>query len=219
MTIRGYDVSYLPIPKGVHSKFKKRRGKVVRRDPSVVDGVTLHQTAIHFGPTAADLANAEGDRDIALAYRVKRIASHATSFDGFYAKTYPLDYYIYHGNYLNKKTLGLEVEGLYPGLIDDPTTLWKGQPTELTEGRIEAAREALCYLVEEGKALGMPIKYIYAHRQAKKNRRSDPGEELWRKVALEYGVDVLGLKTRPMYALATGRPIPRAWDPQGIGDY
>lgn len=213
------DVSDKPIPYGSNSKFKKRNSAVVRRDPSTVNGIVLHQTAVVYSVSSETVASLSGNKQLALAYRAKKVACHALSFEGFYAKLYPLDWYVYHANRFNRKTLGLEIEGKFPGLTDDLSTLWKGSPTVVTRGRIEAAHAALSYLVEDGRKMGMPIKYLYAHRQSKGMRRSDPGEELWRKVALEYGVPVLGLETRPLVAIATGKPIPKEWDPQGYGSY
>jgi hypothetical protein len=65
----------------------------------------------------------------------------------------------------------------------------------------------------------MPIEYIHAHRQSSGTRRSDPGEELWQKVVLEFAVPVLGLKTEPSRVLKDGRPIPESWDLDGSGAY
>jgi len=225
--VRSYDLSQQGVPASVQRKFRMRGGRVVRRAPSAVNGITIHQTAVQFEVTDRQIAAADGDKCLALATRVKKVAAHFVSFDGFYTKNYPLDFYVYHAGALNRKTLGLEVDGLYPGLLDDPDTelredlesLWKGTPTVLTEGRVKAARAALRSMVQEGRKLGMPIKYIYAHRQSSATRRADPGEEIWRKVVLEYGVPVLGLETRPDFTIGTGRAIPDEWDPDGTTPY
>ena len=222
-----YDLIHEPIPSAASRKFNMRAGKVVQRVPTVVDGITIHQTGIRFGVNERQIARANGDEKLALAQRAKKVACHALAFDGFYAKTYPLEWYIYHGNGLNRKTLGLEIDGLYPGLRDDPitveredlATIWEGTATALTDSRVKAARAALRYLVEEGRKLGMPIKYVYAHRQSSSTRRSDPGEEIWRKVVTEYGVSVLGLETRTGFTTGMGRPIPDPWDADGRGPY
>jgi hypothetical protein len=222
-----YDLRLEPIPRAANGKFKLFKDIAVRRNPGLVDGIVLHQTAIEYGASDRQIRLADGDEQLAIARRAKGIACHACSFEGYYTKTYPLSWYIYHGNALNRTTLGLEIEGRYPGLLDDPRTirredlktLWKGEATPFSTDRLNAAKAALHYLVKEGRALGMPIQYVYAHRQAKSNRRSDPGEELWQKLAVEYGVAVLGLETRPSYTIGTGRPIPPAWDSRGIGTY
>jgi hypothetical protein len=42
-------------------------------------------------------------------------------------------------------------------------------------------------------------------------RRSDPGEALWKAVALDYAVAVLGLETQNTRTWGDGNPIPAAW--------
>lgn len=225
--VPSYDLIQEPIPGRAAKKFKTRSGKVVKRVPSMVSGITIHQTGVLYGVNDRQLAAAGGDERLALSTRAKKIAAHAVAFDGFYTKTYPLSWYVYHGNGLNRKTLGLEIDGLYPGLLDKPetvelehlTSLWKGTATDLTDSRVTAAKAALRYLVEEGRKLGMPIRYIYAHRQSSGTRRSDPGEELWRKVVLEYAVPVLELVPRQKFTVGAGKPIPDDWDPEGEGPY
>jgi hypothetical protein len=225
--VPSYDLRQEPIPSSVYRKFRMRAGRVVKRVPKVVDGITIHQTGVLYSVNDRQIAAANGDERLALANRAKKIAAHAVSFDGFFTKTYPLEWYVYHGNGLNRKTLGLEIDGLYPGLLDKPettelehlTSLWKGTATDLTDQRVKSARAALRYLVEEGRKLGMPIRYIYAHRQSSGTRRSDPGEELWRKVVTEYAVAVLQLEARPAFTTGTGRPIPDEWDSEGTAPY
>jgi hypothetical protein len=222
-----FDLRQEPIPSSVYRKFKMRAGKVVKRPPSVVDGITLHQTGVLYSVNDRQIAAANGDERLALATRAKKIAAHAVSFDGFFTKTYPLSFYVYHGNGLNRRTLGLEVDGLYPGLLDKPdtielehlTSLWKGTATTLTDRRVESARAALRYLVDEGRKLGMPIRFLYAHRQASATRRSDPGEEIWRRVVTQYAVPDLGLEVRPAFTTGTGRVIPEDWSSEGDGPY
>lgn len=196
------------------------RGKTFERDPATVTGITVHQTACVFGP-ANDLERRNR--------RALGIPAHAVAFrDGTVVLPAPLSWYLYHGNDLNQTTLGLEIEGQYPGLLDDPrtpkredeATIWKGaKPTPLDELAVESARAALKRLVDEGRALGMPLQYVYAHRQSNGQKPSDPGQELWQKVVLEYGVPVLKLQTRPSATFRDGRPIPRAWEPDAQGSY
>lgn len=215
-----FDLRNEPVPFDKGSRFRMKDGNVLRRNPAVVDGIVIHQTGVQFGVNDRQIDRAGGDEDLALARRAKGIPAHAVSFEGFYVKNYPLDFYCYHAGRLNRKTLGLEVDGLYPGVEGDLSTIWGGKTeTTFTKGRQEAARAALRFLVEEGRQKGMPIKYIYAHRQSSKTRRADPGEEIWRKVVLEYGVPVLGLETRPTSIFGEGRVIPEVWDPNGSGMY
>jgi hypothetical protein len=198
---------------------KLARGRVVERPLADVRGVTIHQTACVFGPAS--------DREKAYR-RAHRIATHVTAFsDGTFVSAFPLTWYMHHGNGTNASSLGLECEGRYPGLADDPTTpqredvasTWGGPPTPLDERAVATFREALRWLVEAGRAEGMPIEFVWAHRQSSAMRRSDPGEGIWRRVVLDYAVPVLGLKTEPARIWGDGAPIPRQWDPASSARY
>lgn len=207
------------LQKDPHPKSKTQGHRTVRRAPSAVNAITIHQTAVKFSVTKAQVAAAGGDRQMALGRRALNVACHAMSFhDGFFVAAAPLDWYIYHGNGFNRFALGLEIDGVYPGLKGGKT--WNGDPaTELTDASVLAAREALRWLTENGRKAGMPIEWIDAHRQSSATRRSDPGEALWESVVLDYAVPVLGLKTRPSYIVEDGRPVPTEWDPNGVGRY
>lgn len=205
-------------PPAMRRKFKLTpRGRVARRSPANVNGITIHQTAARFGVAPYQIQAAGGNRELALARRSLRVACHVMAFhDGFIAWPNPLDWYVWHGNGWNATELGIEIDGCYPGVVGGRT--WSGAPaTEATEAVIDAARAGVKLLVEEGRKLGMPIQYIHAHRQSSATRRDDPGEELWRRVVLEYAVPVLGLTTEPQRVVGDGRPIPMEWDDQGVG--
>lgn len=203
------------------SKTEWRRAveRTVVRAPGDIDGITIHQTACVFGPADRDKAHR----------RALRVPAHVVAFrDGTYVQGAPLLWFLYHGNALNGHTLGLECEGHYPGLLDDPTTprrededsLWGRDATPVTPEALLCFRAALRHLVEGGRALGCPIKYIWAHRQSSESRRSDPGQELWTMVA-EWGCRELGLKARYADVFGgEGRPIPREWSAKGgVGRY
>jgi hypothetical protein len=64
----------------------------------------------------------------------------------------------------------------------------------------------------------MAIDYLYGHRQASSSRRADPGEGLWRSVAL-WAQSELGLKLAQNITLGDGYTIPKEWDPNGVGSY
>lgn len=213
-----------PAPVRGVRKHRLSRGKVVERDPRRVDGIVLHQTACTFGP---------GDDPQRRHERALNVACHATAFrDGCVVLANPFPWTVNHGHAFNDRSLGLEVEGLYPGLEDDPHTIpdeakrttWGGRPDVVTELVVAAMRRALRELVERGRAEGMPIRYIWAHRQSSGKRRSDPGQTLWRRGVLEYAVPVLGLETQPGLFLPSraggaGRAVPKSWDPGGAGRY
>lgn len=216
------------------SRTRLRRGRTVQRDPPTITGVVLHQTAVLYGVTRAMLRKAAGNRQLALARRIVKgvganpgVPAHAIAMrDGFVIRAFDLTAYCYHANELNASTLGLEVEGRYSGLLDDPDTLpdearrtmpGRGEPDVLDDVVLETARAALRFLVTQGLSEGMPLAHLYAHRQSSRTRRADPGEGLWR--ALEPTARELGLA--PDYALVVGdgRPVPTQWAEGGVGRY
>lgn len=219
-------------------KVRMVRGRPFVRLPQAVDGIVLHQTAAPFGVADYQLRAAGGDRNLALATRATGVACHAMAFrSGFFTAATPLTWHVNHGNGFNSRSLGLEVDGLYSGLRDDPettprredieTTMGRREPTVITDATIAAARAALRWLVEAGRAEGMPIRYIWAHRQSSPSRRSDPGEAWWQLLAEEYAIPVLGLEAQRSLAIRStskkapgmGRPIPVEWSPLGSGRY
>lgn len=201
-------------------KFRRtNKGKPVIREPSQVTGITIHQTAAPYGVAPYQVKAAGGDPKLALARRALRVACHTMAFrDGFFVAANPLRWYVYHGNAFNSFELGLEIDGRYPGMVGGRT--WnRKKPTPVTQKVIRAACAAIEWMVIEGRKEGMPIEYIHAHRQSSATRRDDPGEELWKRVVLDFCVPELGLKTEPARVLKNGRTIPPEWDPDGVGKY
>lgn len=203
-------------------------GVPVMRKAEDVTTIVVHQTAVEFGVSSRAVDAAGGDVELARARRALDVACHAMAFrQGYYVAAHPLLAYVNHGNRFNATSLGLEIDGRYPGLEDDPSTAaredlqttWGGDPSELTEATIKAARAALRWLVEEARAAGCPIQYVVAHRQSSDSRRSDPGQGIWREVVLKYAVSELGLIAKRESPWREGRPIPVEWDPDGIGNY
>lgn len=185
-------------------------GKVMKRDPRTVDGIVLHQTGVEYGLTAAQVRAVGGDRHEALHRRALGQHVHMGVFDGKEAGvrcghavySHPLDWYIYSADELNKRSISIEVEGKFAGTyLVEQASKWL----------IDGAKEGLKFLVDEGRRMGMPIKYIWAHRQSSKNRGSDPGPELWKKLVLGYAVPVLGLEIQPDLVVGDGRSIPGGW--------
>ena len=123
-------------PKGSPPKSPSKvvKGKTVERRSIDVTGVVIHQTACVYGPSA-DRAKAH--------QRAIGIPAHAVAFrDGCVALPAPLSWYLYTSNGLNSRTLGLEVEGVYPGKADGK--VWGSAPaTPLDELARDTARAAL----------------------------------------------------------------------------
>lgn len=205
------------------SRYATAKGKVVERKPETVRGIVVHQTAVEFGVSKGQVKAAGGDADMAKYVRLMGIPAHAiASQTGKFVVHCPLSWYAYHGHGFNEYSLGLEMEACLPGLKGGKT--WNGKPgTVITPEFIASCRAALGYLYEEGRNAGMPIEFVWAHRQSTA-KPSDPGQELWEAVVIDFGVKELKLK--PQYDLVlkdrsgnSGKKIPLEWDPHGVGHY
>lgn len=229
------------LPRTLGDYYKRDvRGNIVVRDPSAVIGVTLHQTATTYGLTKKQLRDAEAElalnrqdyldpvavRRHALHLRARHIHAHAMAFrDPSVGAVImnPLLWFVQHGNGQNKETIGLEHEGNYHGVEGNPRTLWSGRPeTSKSDALIETARELLTRIVEDARALGCPIEFVFAHCQSHGGKPGDPGEWLWKEVAVEHGQKKLGLRADPdrvwdyvrqgrAIPQLRGKPIPTAW--------
>jgi hypothetical protein len=169
-----------------------------------VTGITLHQTAV-------DLGERPGRWDSLRAHV-------GVTRGGQVLQVYGLDALVYHGNGLNSSTVGIECSGTYEGVEGDRATWWQppgvSAPQRPTAALVEAALRAVRWVVEEVKANGGTVRYLYAHRQSSGTRQSDPGSALWRAVALDLEREGL-VETRPGYTVGTGRAIPREWGGEG----
>jgi len=198
-----------PHHKLVLDKLTKKQAVAVRK-PQSIDGIVVHQTATAFGTTPNQVQAAGGDRVLAKHRRALGVAAHMTAFDtGFAVLAHPLLWYVYHGNALNARSLGLEIEGSFPGEVG-------AGPEKLVGPLLQAAKDGLAYLVLEGRRAGMPIRFIWAHRQSSQTRPNDPGEEIWRKIVLNYAERELGLISQPDLVMG-GKSIPDVWKKSGGG--
>jgi len=198
------------------------RNVTVMRGSGEITGVTLHQMACTYGVSAQQVKAAGGNKSMARANRMMNIPAHACAMStelGVVVHS-PLAAFLHHAHAFNDDTLGLEVEGLYAGVKDVRSTMWNADEVAyLSNTAILSARAALKYLVEEGRDLGMPIQWLYAHRQTYGDKTGDPGSEIWQYVGLDYGVKVLGLKVRNDHTRRDGNPIPKDWDPDATAPY
>ena len=200
-----------PTPLGVDFHDRRRQAaqshhgyKVKRRSLASVTGICLHQTACNMGSrverydgTGAHVV-VSGRKVIWLHDWTRRVAA---------------------ANGWNAATVSIEVNGLFAGVEgdletvwDDPSTRRRETPMTLDDETAEATLAAIRWI-----RLGVPnLRVIVAHRQASRNRRNDPGEAIWKRIAIP-ARDELGLATPRGFTLDDGRPIPEAWDPQARG--
>lgn len=229
--IKRYDLRHL---RDLKHKARVRGGVPTLRDPKTITGLTGHQAAKLFAIARYQIQAAGGDIRLAKAKRALETACHSMAFaTGEYVIAAPFRLWVEHGNGLNPTDLGMEVDGAWAGLADDPTTTpredikttWGGKPSPITDLAIETARACLLATVELAWEEGCPIEFLNLHRQSSGDRRADPGETLTKEV-YTWGAAKLRLKMRPWMTwpkstprAKDGSPIPRQWHPDGVGDY
>ncbi len=171
-----------------------------------ITAIVLHQTACHLGT------------------RVKRwhtLPAHVgVTRDGQIIWVNKFETVMWHANWFNMFSIGVEIDGNFRGVESKAWTRWKGggRRSILGNVQLQAARQAMSWICEEVKRLGGEITHVLAHRQTSKNRRGDPGEAIWTGVGL-WAQDELGLKNDPKYTKGSGLVIPKEWDPGSNGKY
>lgn len=142
------------------------------RDWSAIKGITLHQTGCEMPsrPLGWSHVNAH--------YGVTREGLPLLLND-------PRDM-IWHAQRLSKSTIGIEIEGNYEGLYRKRGTLWEpgGGPHYLTEAMIDAASVIFDDIRERLATAGQRAWCVFGHRQSSRTRRADPGEQIWREIAI-----------------------------------
>ena len=207
-----------------HSPLLKVKGKPAKvysppkRPWTQVRGITLHQTACVMGERIARWDTLGAHFGIPRSGRILRMCD--------------LNRIVYHGNGWNNRCVGIEVDGLFAGqeddpdtaqdeslrsTWDDPTTPTREMPMQPTPQQLVAVRQLVRWIMIETARNGGAIKYLVAHRQASGSRRNDPGECIWKPVALpliaELGLDDAG----DGFKLDDGYPIPTCWNPAYAG--
>lgn len=186
-----------------------RRFVIQRRAWSEVTGICLHQTACTLGERPQRWATIGAHLGVTRAGRV--IWMH------------DLHYAIVHGNGFNTNTVGIEMEGSYPGIEGDLSTFWhlKEQPNlepqSPTAELVEAARATVRWLCAVVASHGGKVTSLVAHRQASDERKADPGSALWQQVALPLMCELSLSDGGPGFKIDSGYPIPEAWDASRAG--
>jgi hypothetical protein len=189
------------------------KGRNRKRDPADVDTIVLHQTAVKFGTTRANREK-YGER-LALHRRFYKTPYHCIALlNGDVLWNNDVDWYTFHGNSSNATSVGVAVEGSFPGLES------KRKPSHHTIDEHVAAtvRAALLVTVRKCKEQGSTICLLQAHRNYSAGRRGDPGEQLWRLNAVPLR-EACHLQTNFIVARGGGRTIPREWDDRARFNY
>jgi hypothetical protein len=199
------DLRDTPRPAGSRARIVR-----VRKATSIV-GITLHQTAT---------------RDF---HHVYQVPAHAMVHrDGRVSLLHHPTAYVYHGHALNGGTIGIEIACRAAGTEGDPSTFWRSARErngyrdergrwhpprdyaelvcEATDIQLAATRDLVRYYCE----LVPSVRALWAHRQGRDDRTSDPGSRIWRNVAEPLREELELVDVRDM-VLGDGMPIPESW--------
>jgi hypothetical protein len=186
-----------------------RRHVIKQRTWAEVTGICLHQTACVLGERPQRWAT---------------VGAHlGVTREGKIIWLHDFDYAVVHGNGFNNQTVGIEMDGTYAGVEGDLKTFWRPkeapdrQPQSPTPALIEAAKQTVRWICAEVERHGGKVKALVAHRQASKDRQSDPGSGLWQAVALPLHSELQLSDGGTGFKIGTGYPIPEAWDPSKVG--
>lgn len=203
------------------TKRTKSRGESKgNRAWNAVLGITWHQTAVVVGSAArclnmpvhgVVLDDGDGGAIIVLLH-------DPTSL-------------LWHGNGFNTHDIGIEIACRAAGVEGVAKTLWlpkalahlKGderlaEGTEATDAQLEGARQLAKYYDDLVRDNGGELQFVHAHRQATKNRVSDPGSRIWGAVG-EWCRTRLDLSVgAPNFQISHGKALPDAWTgrPNGV---
>ena len=194
------------------------------RDWSKIKGLTIHQTAVDFGTNPR---------------RVLDVPVHGcTLSDGSVVLLHDPRDYMWHAHSFNKYDIGIEVSCRAAGIEGNGESLWLPKEvwvdgvkvksksltneerlehaSEATDTQLEATKELITYYVELVAKNGGKLEFIHAHRQSSKSRTSDPGERIWREVAL-WAMETHGLTSGPADFTSGGYAIPDVWSGEANG--
>jgi len=183
-----------------------------RRAWKQVTGIVLHQTAVVLGEKPARWATVGAHLGVTRGGQV--IWMH------------DFEKIVWHGNNFNGFTVGIEMDGTYAGIEGDDRTFWrpKTEPNRAaqlpTDALVDAAQATVRWICAEVARHGGRVERLLAHRQSSKERQSDPGSALWKRVArpLLTAKDLGLTDGGPGYKVGTGYPIPEAWDETRTGE-
>lgn len=196
------------IDRRAHAAGKHRDGG--DRPWKQITGVCLHQTACNMGERPE---------------RYDTLGAHfAVLRSGRVVWVHDMDRVVWHGNSWNAGTVGIEIDGLFPGVLGDESTVWNDPSTKIREvgqrvtpEQIEATKQLVRWICSVVASHAGDVCALVAHRQASEDRRDDPGSEAWQTIALPLHAE-LGLTDGGVgFKLGTGFAIPESWDPRCKG--
>jgi peptidoglycan hydrolase-like protein with peptidoglycan-binding domain len=193
-------------PPGLYQADKSPRVWTGEGD-NVIRGVTLHQTGalISDDPHAFDMGN----------FHIVVLRT------GMVVLTNPLEWNIRHAHGLSDSTIGIEFHGNKLGVHGDPSTVWNegSEPTDMTPAQLKATEFLFSWLKNEFERNGGKWEFVHAHRQASKDRRADPGSEIWEAIGLRWIKELGATDGGPDFKIGDGMEIPKQWNPGYSTDY
>ena len=187
----------------VDQDVRKKLGPYNQRSWEQTRGIVLHQTAVEMSPTERRWES------LGAHIGITRLADIMWVHD--------LDRVVWHANGFNNQCVGIEVDGRYEGILGDRRTLWEvGEPSELTDAMVESARESIRWVCDVVERNGGKVEVILPHRASSATRPADPGEDIWKRVAIpmaeELLLDAETWDGGPGFCVGGGSPIPVQWD-------
>jgi hypothetical protein len=216
------------------SQMLKFKGYTKKLSPEEKVGVCVHQTAIEFGTSSyrrkfwrkiidVDASTViqhgfvipedeEGKSKlaerIALHERFWKVPYHFVGLkNGDVLYNNEVTSYTWHGNLANKSTLGVAIEGHFPGLEKNRAP----KHTVADQFFLDTMHACLRLSVLKSRELGCPIGDCTAHRVYSSSRVGDPGELIWKEVVIP-AIERYNLKVDYDRVVKSGRQIPREWD-------
>lgn len=180
-------------------------------------GITLHQTACDMGERAERYDTMGAHWGVLRSGRIIRLCDH--------------NRIVHHAQGWNAQCVGIEVNGLYAGMEDDPetaldesmrttwddpTTPTREKPQAVTEQSMRSLRMLCRFIAWDIEEHGGRLKVLSAHRQSSMDRPNDPGEAIWKAAAIPVSAE-LGLTAGGYGFEIGGKAIPECWDPRAKG--
>jgi N-acetyl-anhydromuramyl-L-alanine amidase AmpD len=229
------------IPAGIRHYDFIGRGPRVYATRSWKDtwAICLHQTAVAVYDPGD---NIDFFAEQKAAERIARFSAHCNVMrsGALVEMGRPTDCIAHAQRVFNRCSIGMEFDGHYAGVEGDLKTYWRPasepnrQPLKLLDRQVATGLAWIDFLIEEVASHDGKITHIFAHRQTANDRTSDPGSEIWSKVAipaikkhnLSYGgpdfyvPPLRGAVENGVWSDAgPGWPIPKEWDPSATHPY
>lgn len=167
------------------------------RSWKAIDTIVLHQTGVWMNDTP--------QRFKRLRAHIGVLREHATPI----VLVHDLRAYLWHANRLNRRSIGIEVNGLFLGRDSEELLRTRG----IHDPQMDATRTAIAWVMDEVASHGGRIRRLVPHRVSNRKRRGDPGAFIWQTCGV-WAQNELGLSDMGAGYVKGGLPIPHQWCPK-----